>query len=294
VSVAKPYDVAGKELLQADPAAWTEFLGVPRPPERVELADTDLATISAAADKVLLIKDDPHWLMNVEILSSCEPEAPRQLLAYSGLLQRRHGLAVASVLVVLAPKAESPAYSGAYEVRPPFGPAWDFRYTVIRLWKLPYEKILTGPLSLLSLAPMADVPRERLPEVGREIGRRLKSEAAFANAERIVTMISVLMRLRYDTMTTQELLKSIPDIEEYPGFKMFLDRGRAEGREEGREEGRLQQARETLLKLGRKRYGPPTGAQEASLQSIGDIERLESLEERLFDAKTWTELLGDN
>lgn len=126
--MSKPFDAVGKELLQADPAAWTALLGVVRPADRIELVDTDLATVSAAADKVLLIKDEPNWLMNVEFLSWCDPEAQRQLLAYSGLLQRRHALAVASVLVLLAPKADSRAFTGAYDVATPLGPAWQFRH----------------------------------------------------------------------------------------------------------------------------------------------------------------------
>ena len=36
---------------------------------RIELRDSELSTITAAADKVLLIKDEPNWIVNVEFLS---------------------------------------------------------------------------------------------------------------------------------------------------------------------------------------------------------------------------------
>ncbi|HEY2909417.1 MAG TPA: hypothetical protein VGI99_04185, partial [Gemmataceae bacterium] len=67
--MSKPYDAAGKELLQSDPVGWAALLGIVRPPERIELRDSELSTITAAADKVLLIKDEPNWMLNVEFLS---------------------------------------------------------------------------------------------------------------------------------------------------------------------------------------------------------------------------------
>lgn len=160
---------------------------------------------------------------------------------------------------------------------------------VLRLWRLPAEPFLTGPVSLMPLALMAGIRPDELSGVGREIGRRLNAEHDFAKNDRTVTMISVLMRLRYDNMTTQELLASIPDVEEYPGFKMFLDKGRAQGREEGR----LKQAQEVLIKLGSKRFGPPATLETAAIQNIHDVDRLVALNEKLFEVAGWQELLKD-
>ncbi len=153
----------------------------------------------------------------------------------------------------------------------------------MRLWQMPVGQFLTGAMSLLPLGPLAKVERSELPKIGREIGRRLQSDHDFAKNDRIVTMISVLMRLRYDHMTTQTLIDSIPDNEEYPGFKMFLDRGRVEGRVEGQAEGRSHEARALLLRLGSKKFGPATAEQEARLDAIADVERLELLGEKLLD-----------
>lgn len=305
--MSKPYDATGKELLQSDPVGWAAFLGVVRPPDRIELRDSELSTITAAADKVLVIKDDPPWLLDVEFQSWSDSGAPRQLLMYNGLLQEKHKVPVASVLVVLAPKAESSAYTGTFAVRPPFGPAWEFRFTVLKLWEMPVAPFLTGPLAILPLAPLADLSGVGLPAVAQQIGQRLRAEADLAAGDKVVTMLSVLMKLRYDAMTTKELLESIPDIEDYPGFKMFLDKGRregrlagraegqaegrAEGRAEGQAEGRAGEARALVLRLGRKKFGPSTPEQEGTVNAITDIARLEALSEQLLDVATWDELL---
>lgn len=82
-------------------------------------------------------------------------------------------------------------------------------------------------------------------------------------------------------MTTQEFLRSIPDIEEYPGFKMFLDQGKTT------------EARELILRQGRKKFGPPSAEQEALMRSVNDLTRLEAMSERLLDVSSWDDLLKD-
>ena len=278
--MSKPYDATGKHLLEADPAGWAALLGVVRPPAKVVLADSELSTVSAAADKVLRIDDAAPWLVDIEFQSWSDAGAPRQLLMYNGLLHERHKLPVASVLVVLAPRADSPAYSGVYAVAPPLGPAWAFRYSVLKLWHLPVAPLLAGPVSLLPLAPLADLTGTALPAVGARIGERLRAEADPLTADKVVTMLAVLMKLRYDAMTTEEFLRTIPDPEEYPGLKMFIDQGK------------LTEARHVLLRQGRKKFGTPTAAHEAALTAITDLPRLEALSEKLLDVATWDDLLA--
>ena len=68
-------------------------------------------------------------------------------------------------------------------------------------------------MAILPLAPLADHSAIGLSAVGKKIGERLR-EADFATGDQLVTMISVFMKLRYNDMTTLELINSIPDIEE--------------------------------------------------------------------------------
>ena len=63
--MSKPYDAAAKELLETDPAAWAALLGAARPPELVSIIDSDLSTITAAADKVIRVADDVPWLLHI-------------------------------------------------------------------------------------------------------------------------------------------------------------------------------------------------------------------------------------
>jgi hypothetical protein len=276
--VSKPYDAAGKDLLAADPAGWAAFLGVVRPPDRVDVVDSDLSTVTAAADKVIRVKDDPAWLINIEFQSWRDPAVPWQLLKYNALLHERHGGTVASVLVVLAEKADSPAYSGRLRVAPPLGPAWEFAYTVVRVWELSAEKLLAGPLALLPLAPVADVPLSEVPGVIVQAGTRLEHEADPATTDRLLTAIGILLQLRYGTMTARGLMSN-PEIREIEVFRLLGEDFKAEG------------AKRTIARQGRKKFGEPTTEQEAALNAITDPARLEALAEKVLDATTWDEFL---
>jgi hypothetical protein len=70
-------------------------------------------------------------------------------------------------------------------------------------------------------------------------------------------------------------------------YQLILKEGRAEGRAEGKAE----EARQLLLRLGKKRFGPPSKDIETDLQNITSLERLEQLAERLLEVGNWQELL---
>lgn len=54
-TLSKPFDATAKHLLSVDPAAWLTFAAlVPDGP--MPLLDTDLATVSAAADGVIRVE----------------------------------------------------------------------------------------------------------------------------------------------------------------------------------------------------------------------------------------------
>lgn len=54
IVIFNPFDVATKELVWDDPAAWLEKLGL-KPVGAVELIDTAITTLTAAADKVVKV-----------------------------------------------------------------------------------------------------------------------------------------------------------------------------------------------------------------------------------------------
>jgi len=51
-------------------------------------------------------------------------------------------------------------------------------------------------------------------------------------------------------------------------------------------------ARRFLLRLGRKRFGPPKAAIKKKIEAIADLDRLDQLVDRGFDAKSWDELIA--
>jgi len=59
------------------------------------------------------------------------------------------------------------------------------------------------------------------------------------------------------------------------------------------EEGEAAQAKKVILRQGKKRYGSPDESITAKLEGITDLERLDRLIDRLFDATatSWQELL---
>ncbi len=62
--------------------------------------------------------------------------------------------------------------------------------------------------------------------------------------------------------------------------------------EEGESRGEIKNSHKLLLRLGRKRFGPPDSATETELTAIKDLERLERLADAILTAKSWTELLA--
>jgi hypothetical protein len=67
----------------------------------------------------------------------------------------------------------------------------------------------------------------------------------------------------------------------------------AAGRAEGRAEGQGESLRDTVLELGRERFGKaPSRQQRAQLQRITDLAHLQRIRGRLLKANSWTDLLN--
>jgi predicted transposase YdaD len=69
-------------------------------------------------------------------------------------------------------------------------------------------------------------------------------------------------------------------------------KGRAEGEAKGLAEGVLKEARQAVLHLGRKKFGPPSERVEAEITALGDLDRLNELLDRILDVASWVELLA--
>jgi predicted transposase YdaD len=165
------------------------------------------------------------------------------------------------------------------------------------MWKEPLAAFLQGGLGLLPLAPLCQMPTDKpltavLREVVREIDRRLLQETDHAQAVRLMTAAFILTGLRVDKQELANIYDGVRVMHESTAYDMILDEGRAEGRVEGRIEGRLEGEIRLLLRQGRKRFGPPDPATEATLSSIQDVERLERMGEALLSVDSWQALLA--
>jgi hypothetical protein len=58
------------------------------------------------------------------------------------------------------------------------------------------------------------------------------------------------------------------------------------------DEGRVEEAQKILLRLGRKKFGPPGEVVQSALSAITDLDRLERMTDQLLVVNTWQELLA--
>lgn len=289
---APPYDPTLKVLVEVGPASRLAEEGRPTGPTRV--IDSDIATVSGAADKVLHVAADPPYLLHLEFVAGHDAAVlPRKLLVRAGLLEDRHDLRVRSGVVLLHPESNSPQLTGRYERSfPGAEPYLTFHYQVVRVWQLPPGPLLTGGVALLPLALISAVTEADLPGIIERIGQRLSSRRQKRDAERVWAAAYILLGLRFSPGLAAELFRGVVSMKESSTYQAILAEGRAEGRVEGVREGAVAEARKLLRRVGDGLLGAPDAPTAASIEQISDLVRLESLFDRLSVVKTWSELLS--
>jgi hypothetical protein len=286
--VSQPYDASTKHLVDAYLPDWLPLGGRPTQ-ARSEIISADLSTVTAAADKVLRVHDDPAWLLHLELHAYREEGLGRRLNMDNGLLEHRHGLLVRTVVVLLRRSADHPELTGTLERGFPGEPPYRvFRYHPVRVWQLPVDAFLQAGLGVVPLAPLADVPQADLPGVVGRMGERFRGEAAPEEAARLWTAAGVLMGLRYPEDLIQELLRGVRAMRDSTFYQAILN----EGRNEGRSEGLVEDRQNVLLELGEVQFGPPSPEIQAAVRSITDFARLQQLTRRLLAVSSWQELLA--
>jgi hypothetical protein len=161
---------------------------------------------------------------------------------------------------------------------------------VVRLWKEDPENYLTAGISLVPLAPLTDVSMARLPGVVDRMSDRINAEPRPRAAMPWLATYT-LIGLRYPDELVGHLLegKGVEVMQESTTYQKIV----REAQHEGEQKGRQEEARRLLLRHGTKRFGKPDAAIVANLETIKDIDRLESLADRIIDATAddWNELL---
>jgi predicted transposase YdaD len=278
-----PFDATFKEMLERSPADWLALAGLEGP--GAELIDADVSTVTAAADKVLRVPQPSPWIAHVEAQSGPDAAKPRLMHLYNAALEVRHDLPVASVLLLLAPRANLSTYTGEYRSAVPGQePHVVFRYRVVRVWELPVDPLLTGGLGTLPLAPIASVEREQVPAVIERMRRRLSGELEPSRVRQLWSATFILMGLRYDEPLIGQLLREVEGMEESVTYQAIIRKGV--------ERGRVEEARRMLVLMATGRFGEPPPQVLAALNAITDLDRLEGLGARLLLVNGWEELLA--
>jgi predicted transposase YdaD len=278
-----PFDATFKEMLERSPADWLALAGLEGP--GAELVDADVSTVTAAADKVLRVPGTAPWIAHVEAQSGPDAAKPRLMHLYNAALEVRHELPVVSVLVLLAPRANLSVYTGEHRSAVPGQqPHVIFRYRVVRVWELPVERLLTGSLGTLPLAPLAAVEPEQLPGIVARMRQRLSGEREPSLVNQLWSAAFILMGLRYEEALIERLMREVAGMEESVTYQAIIRKGV--------EQGRVEEARRMLVLMATGRFGEPPADVTAALNAIADLATLEGLGARVLLVNGWEELLA--
>jgi hypothetical protein len=291
----KPFDAGMKDVVGDSPEDYARAY-TPSPPLEVRMVDADVSTVTAAGDRVLWTRTAAgESLLNIEALGSYDLDAPRMMHLYSTLLGRRHRLPVRSVLLLMRREANSPQFTGEYHFHDPEEqaraaaegreslPYTTFRYTVVRLWQEPMERLLRGPLGMVALAGLTDEAAVNVGAAVDAIMARLRQpgQAPASSIAKLEATAYVLMGMRHGDEVLDPLFARYKQMEESSTYQAILRRGR---------EGVLL---ELIIRQGTLKFkGPPDAETRRVLESFkNDNPRLERLSERLLFVDSWPALL---
>lgn len=279
--MSHPYDAVTKFLVESRSADWLTLFGCPTT-ATTELIPTDLSTVSMAADSVLRVNEHEPWIFHLELQSSRDRTLPTRIHVYNALLDERHDMPVRSAVVLLRPEADASFMSGGLERVLPDGLHYlSFRYDVVRVWQLPVETLLYGPLGLTPLAPISNVTEADVPGIVQELRIRFDREATPEFARQLWTATDILMGLRYSENFIASLVENMSNMRESVTYQAIERIGEIKGKQN------------TLLEMGTERYGDPTPAVVSAIRAVSDLEQLKRLSIRLLRAGSWDELLAN-
>jgi predicted transposase YdaD len=288
--VSFPFDASSKFFLSLSLKDWLVLIGRPTDADVAEL-DSDLSTISAAADKLIRVNGPDPSIEHIEVQSSRDVNVPIRMCRYGVLALYETHIPVSSTLILLRPEADGMELTGIFEAKSRNGmPYLQYRYQVIRLWEIPAQFFLDAGIGVLPLAPLGKINLEQLPDLMRQVRFRVERLVSPTNWEEYWTGIGVLMGLKFEPNQVHELLKGIADmidLRDSSIVQMYLKEGREEGvaigLERGLERGAVDEARRILLKLLSRRFGQIDPKVQSMVDSTADLATLERLLDRIVD-----------
>ncbi len=277
------FDATLKGLARAHPLDLLALLDPP-PIGPVEVLSPDLSTVSAFPD---LVFRSGETILHIDLQSGPDPTQDRRTLRYNVLLHELYGLPVHSAVILLRRRAERGDLTGQveYAARPGHGRLL-FQYEVVRLWELPADRLLAGGVGLLPLATLGQLNQtipieEALSGVVRQVVERIRDETAAPQTRDLLTAAYILTGLRVSPDEARHLFRGVRAMRESSTFMAILD------------EGRVDEARKIILRQGRLRFGEPGSTVLSAIEGIEDIDRLELMCDRMIQATSWQDLLGN-
>jgi predicted transposase YdaD len=292
--VSLPFDATLKDIVQQFLRDYEQLLDLntfaPLSPLNV-----DLSTISAATDIALGHGDPPDRIVDLNFQSGPDPHLDARVLMYNSVLHYRYHVPVHSVLILLRAVAEHRNLTGRLRYRGKRHKGkMDFSYEVVRLWQRPTKLFLTGGLGVLPLAPLCRLPAgipvaEALAPIIRRIHQRLTQEATPLLRAQLLAATYVLLGLRVTEAQANYLFQGVHNMEDSTTYQAILAKGEAKGEVKGEVKG----MQKTLLRQGRKRFGPASKNIQTTIQGITEVHRLERLTDRILEAASWQDLLAE-
>jgi predicted transposase YdaD len=193
------------------------------------------------------------------------------MLEYNVFLRGQRRLPVRSVVLLLHRRVEPPASCGLLEYRDIQGQVYlRFEYDVVRVWELPGEALLEGPLGAAMLGLLTKEAQGRAEEWTRRFIRRVEREArSREQATALLDGAYILLGLLYDGVEIARWFAEAQGMKESSTYQRILDEGRAEGQ--------VLALRENVLLVYRERFGEVPGEVEAKVRGVEDVERLRGM-----------------
>lgn len=294
----KRFDASVKQLIADRPEDFARWLN--EPADAVALENVDLSVSQPEVDAVLRLGDPPRLLLHIEAQVSSDPRLETRLLKYHAMLLDRGQeprLPVRTVVLLLRPPSEplGRRLSGRYRSAEGARLFVDFFYEPIRLWEQPPEPLLEQP-GTLPLATLSDLEPMGEQAFVQAMARSLERQPPRQRKE-LAALSTVFAGLRPGLSLAKIILERFPEMKESTTYKEILSEGEARGEARGQARGitlgRLEAAREHVLRLGTKRFGPPSPEVQEAIEKETDLHRLEVLFERAITADSWDQVLSD-
>jgi hypothetical protein len=288
MSREKKFDATFKRLVDVRSPQWVPYIcrRLNLPPDAKAIAvDADLSTVSAQADKIFSLSDGKDGYLHLEAQVSRDDELPDRTLLYSVLFENKFKGPIYSVVLLLRREADASTMTGVLKRLRADGTSYlTFGYAVIRVWELRCDDLLAAGLGMFPLAMVTDDAQDRLQELMQRVEQEIQREnlSPKAAGEFWIHCFGML-GVRYNRPFIQQLFQGVKGMMESSTFQGIFEDGQAKT---------LATWRASLRKLAEKRFGALSKKNEKRLNEINDEDRLGRMNERMFEATNWDDLLN--